>query len=109
MSQARGAALKSLSTAFLADLEEDCRHHGKEIFPILREKYPQAYFQHQGACRLQRLPHLFILHIHSKTIHGFHLQYWHLIVLRRCDEDSCHGRDRIYRGRRRTKVVAATP
>jgi hypothetical protein len=37
--------VKSLSTAFLADLEEDWRNHGKEIFPILREKYPQAYFQ----------------------------------------------------------------
>lgn len=37
--------MKSLSTAFLADLEEDWRNHGKEIFPILREKYPQAYFQ----------------------------------------------------------------
>src|SRR5262249_58248692 len=40
-----GETVKSLSTAFLADLEEDWRHHGKEIFPILRKKYPQAYFQ----------------------------------------------------------------
>jgi hypothetical protein len=40
-----GETVKSLSTAFLADLEEDWRHHGKEIFPILRAKYPQAYFQ----------------------------------------------------------------
>ena len=53
MSQARGAALKSLSTAFLADLEEDWRHHGKEIFPILRAKYPQAYFQ--GIMSLARI------------------------------------------------------
>ena len=39
-----GETVKSLSIAFLADLEEDWRHHGKEIFPILRAKYPQAYF-----------------------------------------------------------------
>jgi hypothetical protein len=32
-----GETVKSLSTAFLADLEEDWRHHGKEIFPILRK------------------------------------------------------------------------
>jgi hypothetical protein len=30
--------VKSLSAAFLADLEEDWRNHGKEIFPVLREK-----------------------------------------------------------------------
>ena len=40
-----GETVKSLSIAFLADLEEDWRRHGKEIFPILRAKYPQAYFQ----------------------------------------------------------------
>jgi hypothetical protein len=40
-----GETVKSLSTAFLADLEEDWRQRGKEIFPVLREKYPQAYFQ----------------------------------------------------------------
>jgi hypothetical protein len=40
-----GQTVKSLSTAFLADLQENRRHHGKEIFPILRAKYPQAYFQ----------------------------------------------------------------
>ena len=34
-----GVTVKSLSTAFLADLEEDWRRHGKEIFPILRKKY----------------------------------------------------------------------
>jgi hypothetical protein len=45
--------LKSLSTAFLADLEEDWRNHGKEIFPILRAKYPQAYFQ--GIVSLARI------------------------------------------------------
>ena len=37
----------------LADLEEDWRHHGKEIFPILRAKYPQAYFQ--GIVSLARI------------------------------------------------------
>jgi hypothetical protein len=39
-----GETVKSLSIAFLADLEEQWRHHGKEIFQILRAKYPQAYF-----------------------------------------------------------------
>jgi len=28
----------------MADLEEDWRAHGKKIFEVLREKYPQAYF-----------------------------------------------------------------
>jgi hypothetical protein len=37
-----GETVKSLSIAFLADLEEDWRNHGKEIFPILRAKYPQG-------------------------------------------------------------------
>jgi hypothetical protein len=40
-----GETVKSLSTAFLADLEEDWRYHCKEIFPILCAKYPQGYFQ----------------------------------------------------------------
>jgi 2-polyprenyl-3-methyl-5-hydroxy-6-metoxy-1,4-benzoquinol methylase len=48
-----GETVKSLSSAFLADLEEDWRHHGKEIFPILRAKYPQAYFQ--GIMSLARI------------------------------------------------------
>jgi 2-polyprenyl-3-methyl-5-hydroxy-6-metoxy-1,4-benzoquinol methylase len=48
-----GETVKSLSTAFLADLEEDWRQHGKEIFPVLREKYPQAYFQ--GIMSLARI------------------------------------------------------
>jgi hypothetical protein len=39
-----GETVKSLSTAFLADLEEDWRAHGKKVFPVLREKYPRAYF-----------------------------------------------------------------
>jgi hypothetical protein len=37
-----GETVKSLSAAFLADLEEDWRNHGKEIFPVLRAKCPQA-------------------------------------------------------------------
>jgi hypothetical protein len=39
-----GETVKSLSAAFLADLEEDWRAHGKKVFPVLREKHPQAYF-----------------------------------------------------------------
>ena len=39
-----GRTVKSLSAAFLADLEDDWRAHGKEVFPILRTKFPQAYF-----------------------------------------------------------------
>jgi hypothetical protein len=45
--------VKSLSAAFLADLEQDWLAHGKEIFPVLREKYPQAYFQ--GIVSLARI------------------------------------------------------
>jgi hypothetical protein len=29
--------VKSLSTAFLADLEEDWGAHGKKVFPVLRD------------------------------------------------------------------------
>ena len=47
-----GETVMSLSTAFLADLEEDWRQHGKEFFPVLRQKYPQAYFQ--IACSRQK-------------------------------------------------------
>ena len=32
------------SLAFLADLQEDWIAHGKKVFPVLREKHPQAYF-----------------------------------------------------------------
>ena len=39
-----GQLVKTLSIGFMADLEEDWRIQGKKIFPILREKYPQAYF-----------------------------------------------------------------
>jgi hypothetical protein len=42
-----------LSASFLADLEEDWRAHGKKIFPILREKFPQAYFN--GLVALSRI------------------------------------------------------
>ena len=48
-----GGTVKSLSAAFLADLEEDWRQHGNEIFSVLREKYPQAYFQ--GIVSLARI------------------------------------------------------
>ena len=43
-SSSGGQTVKSLSAAFLADLEDDWRAHGKEVFPILRTKFPQAYF-----------------------------------------------------------------
>ena len=39
-----GGQVKALSIGFLADLEEDWRAHGKKVFPVLREKHPQAYF-----------------------------------------------------------------
>jgi hypothetical protein len=39
-----GRLVKTLSIGFLADLEEDWRAHGKKVFPVLREKHPQAYF-----------------------------------------------------------------
>ena len=45
--------VKTLSTAFLADLENDWRNHGRQIFPVLREKYPQAYFA--GLVNLARI------------------------------------------------------
>jgi hypothetical protein len=39
-----GHVVKSLSLAFLADLQEDWIKEGKKIFPVLRDKHPQAYF-----------------------------------------------------------------
>ena len=39
-----GQVAKTLSLAFLADLQEDWIAHGKKVFPVLREKFPQAYF-----------------------------------------------------------------
>ena len=44
-----GATIKSMSAAFLADLQEDWLQFGKKIFPILREKHPQAYFNGLGS------------------------------------------------------------
>ena len=37
-------SIKTLSMAFLADLENDWREHGPEIFATLRAKFPQVYF-----------------------------------------------------------------
>ncbi|HEV3115167.1 MAG TPA: hypothetical protein VGY99_32190 [Candidatus Binataceae bacterium] len=48
-----GNTVKALSAAFLADLEDDWRQSGKKIFPILREKHPQAYFS--GLVALSRV------------------------------------------------------
>jgi hypothetical protein len=48
-----GATIKSMSAAFLADLQEDWLQFGKKIFPILREKHPQAYFN--GLVALSRV------------------------------------------------------
>jgi hypothetical protein len=45
--------VKSLSAHFLADLEQDWKLHGAEIFPTLRETYPQAYYQ--GIISLARI------------------------------------------------------
>jgi hypothetical protein len=39
-----GGTVKALSADFLADLHEDWRIHGEEIFEVVREKYPQVYF-----------------------------------------------------------------
>ena len=34
-----------LSEDFLRDLQEDWEQHGKKIFQIMREKFPEIYFQ----------------------------------------------------------------
>jgi hypothetical protein len=39
-----GHVVKSLSLAFLADLQEDWVAHGKDVFRVLRRSHPQAYF-----------------------------------------------------------------
>jgi hypothetical protein len=39
-----GGTVKALAADFLADLQEDWRKHGAEVFRIVREKYPQVYF-----------------------------------------------------------------
>jgi hypothetical protein len=48
-----GNTVKTLSAAFLADLQEDWLAHGKKVFPVLREKFPQAYFN--GLIALSRV------------------------------------------------------
>ena len=48
-----GNTVKTLSAGFLADLQEDWLQFGKKIFPILREKHPQAYFN--GLVALSRV------------------------------------------------------
>jgi hypothetical protein len=67
-----GETVKSLSTAFLADLEEDWRNHGKEIFPILRAKYPQAYFQ--GIVSLARISSGGMSSLQVPLVERFHLR-----------------------------------
>jgi hypothetical protein len=50
-----GETLKSLSAAFLADLEEDWREHGKVVIAALRKKEPGTYFRGMVAlCRVMR-------------------------------------------------------
>jgi hypothetical protein len=50
----RGAGtLKVLCADFLADFQDDWRANGKEIFPVVREKYPQVYFN--GMIALARM------------------------------------------------------
>ena len=39
-----GQTVKSLSAAFLADLEDHWRTHKTKILDVLAKKYPQAYF-----------------------------------------------------------------
>jgi hypothetical protein len=48
-----GSVVKTLSLAFLADLQEDWIKNGKAIFPVLRDKHPQAYFS--GLVALSKL------------------------------------------------------
>ena len=39
-----GATVKSMSAAFMADVERAWRKHGPKILDVLAEKYPQAFF-----------------------------------------------------------------
>ena len=39
-----GATIKSMSAAFMADVERAWRKHGPQILDVLAEKYPQAFF-----------------------------------------------------------------
>ena len=39
-----GATIKSMSAAFMADVERAWRKHGPKVLDVLAEKYPQAFF-----------------------------------------------------------------
>ena len=39
-----GATIKSMSAAFMADVERAWRQHGAKVLDVLAEKYPQAFF-----------------------------------------------------------------
>ena len=39
-----GATLKSMSAAFMADVERAWRKHGPKVLDVLAEKHPQAFF-----------------------------------------------------------------
>jgi hypothetical protein len=39
-----GATIKSMSAAFMADVERAWRKHGPQVLDVLAEKYPQAFF-----------------------------------------------------------------
>jgi hypothetical protein len=39
-----GATIKSMSAAFMADVERAWRKHGAKVLDVLAEKYPQAFF-----------------------------------------------------------------
>src|SRR5271167_908148 len=37
--------VRTISAAFIADWEEDWREHGKQVLAIVREKFPERYFE----------------------------------------------------------------
>jgi hypothetical protein len=39
-----GATIKSMSAAFMADVERAWRKHGPKVLDVLAEKHPQAFF-----------------------------------------------------------------
>jgi hypothetical protein len=39
-----GATIKSMSAAFMADVERAWRKHGTKVLDVLAQKYPQAFF-----------------------------------------------------------------
>jgi hypothetical protein len=47
-----GATIKSMSAAFMADVERAWRKHGAKVLDVLAEKYPQAFFGGMG-CALK--------------------------------------------------------